>query len=271
MTALARALPPPRRAPGRSALLAALLLLAASACGAPPAAVALLPHPTLLLPAAPVRQPVAVFLGDSYTSGWNGVGSGSRGWAAAVAAALGAQKVNLAVAGTGFVRGGIHGGTEGQRVGRQLPAAIAAKPDFVFLAAGLNDIYSSRARVLRAADEVVFRLRSALPEARIVIIGPWWPKPGVTPPDTLVALRDRLRADAARIGAVFVDPYGGRWFAGANVRFIGPDHWHPTSTGHQFIARKVLLAISEWVRAQDAPTPSPSDGRRYARSTLDPR
>ena len=219
----------------------------------------------------PVYRPVAVFLGDSYTSGWNGIGSGSRGWASDVAAALGARKINLAVAGTGFVRGGTQGGTEGQRVGRQLPAAIAAKPAIVFLAAGLNDIYSPRARVLQAADDVVFRLRSALPKVRIVIIGPWWPKADLPPPATLIALRDRLRADATRIGAVFVDPYGDRWFAGVNRQFIGPDHWHPTDAGYRFIARKVLSAISAWVPEPNDPRPNRSGSAYCVGGTSLPR
>lgn len=191
------------------------------------------------------RTPVAVFLGDSYTSGWNGAGYGSRGWAQIVSTAIGARAVNLAVAGTGFVRGGIYGGTEGNRIGRQLPAAIAAKPDIVFIAAGYNDKLYPRSRVLQAADTAVLALRSALPRARIVIIGPWWPKPRLVPPATLVALRDRLRVDAARIGAIFIDPYGERWFAGVNERFISADGIHPTDAGYRLIAKRVLSVFEE--------------------------
>ena len=195
-------------------------------------------EPTTALPPS-----VAVFLGDSYTSGWDGVGIGEDSWASIVTNTLGARSVNLAVAGTGFVRGGIHGGTEGSRIGTQIPAAIAAQPTIVFLAAGLNDTPYPRSRVLAAAHDSVVRLRAGLPTARIIMIGPWWPGPGVTPPATLVALRDQLRVDAARIGALFIDPYGEGWFSGQNLKFIGADGLHPTSAGYEFIAQRVLRAI----------------------------
>ena len=48
----------------------------------------------------------AVFLGDSYTSGWNGAGMGERGWPRLVGSARGWRTVNLAVAGTGFLNPG---------------------------------------------------------------------------------------------------------------------------------------------------------------------
>lgn len=191
------------------------------------------------------HQPVAVFLGDSYTSGWKGVGRGANSWAAIVTNTLGGRMVNLAVPGAGFVRGGIYGGTEGDRVGRKLSAAIAAAPDIVFLAAGYNDASYPRSRVLAAARDVVLRLRAALPTARIVVIGPWWPGPDATPPATLLALRDQLRTDAVRIGALFIDPYAEGWFSGANQQLIGADQTHPTTLGYRTIAQRVLLAMGE--------------------------
>ena len=203
------------------------------------------PSPSSLPSATVQRQPVAVFLGDSYTSGWEGVGSGANSWATIVTNTLGGRMVNLAVPGTGFVRGGIHGGTEGDRVGRQLSAAIAAAPDIVFLAAGFNDTPYPRSRVLAAARDVVLRLRAALPTARIVIIGPWWPGPDATPPATLLALRDQLHADAIRIGALFIDPYAEGWFSGENRQLIGADQLHPTTRGYRTIAQRVLLAMEE--------------------------
>jgi lysophospholipase L1-like esterase len=228
------------------------LLVGAADQATPFTAAAALPVETIEPPPSPSpsvtaqHQPVAVFLGDSYTSGWKGVGSGANSWATIVTDTFGGRMVNLAVPGTGFVRGGIHGGTEGDRVGRRLSAAIAAQPTIVFLAAGFNDASYPRSRVLAAARDVVFRLRAALPTARIVVIGPWWPGPDATPPATLLALRDQLHTDAIRIGALFIDPYAEGWFRGANRQLIGTDQIHPTTLGYRTIAQRVLLAMEEW-------------------------
>ena len=113
----------------------------------------------------------AVFLGDSYTTGWNGSGLGARGWPRRVGRAKGWRTVNLAVAGTGF----INPGWTNQPVRSRVSAAIARHPDIVFVAAGHNDSRWSAAATAKAADKVIDRLRKALPHAVLVIVAPIWP------------------------------------------------------------------------------------------------
>ena len=96
-------------------------------------------RPTVTSRAVPVatvgRGATALFLGDSYTSGWNGAGLGARGWPALAAAARGWKVVNLAVPGTGFM----NPGWTGQPIGSRVDAAIRHRPDIVFVVAGHND------------------------------------------------------------------------------------------------------------------------------------
>jgi lysophospholipase L1-like esterase len=93
-----------------------------------------------------------------------------------------------------------------------------------------------------AADRVIERVHRAVPQAVIVVIGPIWADG--SPPARCLALRDHLRRTAAAIGAVFVDPIGERWFAGARHRMIRADGIHPDDAGHRWIAGRVLAALA---------------------------
>jgi lysophospholipase L1-like esterase len=185
----------------------------------------------------------AVFLGDSYTTGWNGAGIAARGWPKLVANALGWKTMNLAVAGTGFV----NPGWTNQPLGSRVAEAIRLKPDIVFVAAGHNDSRWSDGATARAADRAIDRLRRGLPDAMIVIVGPIWPSG--RPPARCLELRDHLRHKAASIDAEFIDPLREGWFAGANGRLIGADGIHPTNAGHRQMAERVLADLATSLRS----------------------
>ena len=180
----------------------------------------------------------AVFLGDSYTTGWNGAGLGSRGWPAIVGRSEQWAPTILAVAGTGF----INPGWTGQTIGSRVSAAIRQKPDVVFIAGGHNDSRWSATATGQAADAVIDRLHAALPDAVLVIVAPIWQSG--SPPARCLTLRDHLRRKAASIGAIFIDPLGERWFGGAAHAFIGPDGIHPTDAGHRHIAARILADLA---------------------------
>ena len=179
-----------------------------------------------------------VFLGDSYTSGWNGAGIGAHGWPRIVASARGWRAVNLAVPGTGFMDPGWTGQPVDSRVGR----AIDDRPDVVVLAAGHNDFNWGRSATAAAADRVIMRIHRSLPHALLVVIGPIWQNG--RPPAASVALRDHLRRTAAAVDAVFIDPIAERWFAGSRHALISADGIHPSDSGHRFMASRVLKDLA---------------------------
>jgi len=211
--------------------------------------------------AAAYPQSYAAVVGDSYSSGWNGVGEGSAGWPAILGAAKSWRISNLAVPGTGFV----NPGWTSEPIRVQVAAAIRLKPGIVIVAGGHNDESYAASTVIAAADVALDRLRAGLPHAVIVIVGPIWPDSN--PDATLVALRDHLRAKAGALGALFVDPIAGGWFSGANHDYIGYDGTHPTAAGYRRIAT-LLLASFKGVPglaatpkpkiAAVAPTPAPT-------------
>ena len=179
-----------------------------------------------------------VFLGDSYTSGWNGAGIGARGWPRLVASARGWHAVNLAVPGTGFMDPGWTGRPVGSLVGR----AIGHQPDVVVLAAGHNDFNWARSATAAAADRVIMRIHRSLPHALLVVIGPIWQNG--RPPAASVALRDHLRRTAAAVDALFIDPIAERWFVGSRHALISADGIHPSDRGHRFMATRILKDLA---------------------------
>jgi lysophospholipase L1-like esterase len=179
----------------------------------------------------------AVFLGDSFTSGWDGAGLGAAGWPRLVGSARGWRTVNLAVAGTGFR----NPGWTNQPIAARVSTALQSDPDVIIVAGGHNDSRWSAAATARAADEVIDRLRTAAPDALLVIVAPIWQNG--SPPGRALALRDHLRRKAEAVGAVFVDPLAEGWFSGPGHRLIGSDGLHPTDAGHRFIAERVRAAL----------------------------
>jgi lysophospholipase L1-like esterase len=196
------------------------------------------PAPELRVAFGAAPGSTAVYLGDSFTSGWNGAGLGARGWPRLVGMAQDWQTVNLAVAGTGF----INPGWTGQPIGSRVAEAIRHHPDVIVLAGGHNDSRWPASATADAADAAIDRLRAGAPDALLVIVAPIWQNG--SPPRRCLDLRDRLRRKAASVGAVFIDPLAGGWFSGPSHRLIGPDGLHPTDAGHRYIADRVQAALA---------------------------
>jgi lysophospholipase L1-like esterase len=239
-TTTPRSVPPPAdfSAETPPPTLAGLDTSGGGAAPAPTRPTVSVPEPVAKVAVGPGPGSTAVYLGDSYTSGWNGAGIGARGWPRLVDAARGWKTVNLAVPGTGF----INPGWTNQPIESRVARAIRARPDVIVLAGGHNDSRWSPAATARAADAVIDRLRRSAPDAVLVIVGPIWANG--SPPRRCLDLSAHLSRKAAAVGAVYVDPLAGRWFAGARHRLIGPDGIHPTNAGHRFIADRILEALA---------------------------
>ena len=198
-------------------------------------------------PAVPAPQPAdappsIAFLGDSLTVG---VGAPpGRGFAWQTAERLGwSIAVVEGFSGSGFVAGG-----GGRPMPDRVPAVVAADPDVVVVAGGSNDVfggYDAQA-VGQAATALLTELRAGLPEARIVVVGPF--------PTSLAELaepspvRDAVRAATQTAGAQFVD-------AGAIVasavsaqsdweRYISADGLHPNEQGYEVMAQALAVELA---------------------------
>lgn len=214
-----------------TALLAALAVVTAALVG-----VALTRHgPTasgaaLVLPTPTPAAPVVAFLGDSYTGGSDMGGNGAAGWPAILAAKRGWDRRMFAVGGSGYINPGL-----GKPYADRVAAVIAAHPAMIFIEGSRNDIDYSPADVRAAADAVLRRLQRALPQARLIIIGPIMG--AGTTPRRIVALSAAIREVALAYGAQWLDPAD--WFTGSYANLIGADGIHPTDQGHARMAQLI--------------------------------
>jgi lysophospholipase L1-like esterase len=174
-------------------------------------------------------MPVVAFIGDSYAGGSHMGGNGAAGWPAIVSHDEGWTPMNVAVGGSGYTRTGSGTTTYGQRV-----AAVAArKPQGVVFAGSLNDRWSTPAQVYQAALAALRDERRELPQARLLVIGPFCPG---SPSAAQLEIRDAVERAALAVRADWVDPIS--WFAG-HRELIGGDGIHPTDAGHRFIAQRL--------------------------------
>lgn len=187
---------------------------------------------------APAR--IAV-IGDSYTTGSDEGGNGTRSWTAQAWNLLSERGVRVqadvaAEGGAGYGRPGNHGS-----VFQDLTARAVRRNDVLVVFFGSrNDQPVSPAQFPGMAAGTFHLARYVAPDAKMLVIGPPWPSS--TPPPAVLAIRDALRTQAAAIGATFVDPIAEDWFVG-RPDLIGRDGVHPTDAGHTYMAERIAPLI----------------------------
>lgn len=182
-----------------------------------------------------------VAIGDSLTAGRGDEGRDGRpiGWAQRLADILGVRTTvrcsltNLAV----------DGATVHEVLSKQLPAVAARKPDLVSLTVGINDIRR------RDFDELSFKadlgqLFEALAATQATLLTCTLPDLSVImslSQDLHEVVRERMRLasdiireQAESFGAICLDIWAMKDVTDPD--FYGPDHVHPNSKGHQYMA-----------------------------------
>ena len=204
-----------------------------------------------------LRRPVALFIGDSYAAGSGGAGV-RRSFACLTARALGWVCHDDGEPGTGYTNAGkVHGAANdtyaARALGRTTAPAIGpngtaapldpAAVDVVVVTGGRNDSGSPVPARVAAAGLTLDRLRVTYPNARIVVVGPFWVDDDVPP--SLEAFDDGLRAEAAARSLTFLDPIRDRWLTtDQRARWIATDGVHPSVAGHQRIAARLVADLA---------------------------
>ncbi|MEU1881221.1 SGNH/GDSL hydrolase family protein [Streptosporangium sp. NPDC020072] len=183
---------------------------------------------------SPVRAPVVMVLGDSFTAG-SGPVPRWESYAARAARTLGWQLVTAGAAGTGFVNPGRVRRTFQQSFDAELSWRPA--PDLLILSGGHND-HTTPGRVYGAARRLLVTARTRWPRTRVVVIGPIWMG---REPRWVPAVRDAIAVAADEEATVFLDPLDHPWGRGA----ILPDGVHPTFLGHRRLANWLVTALRE--------------------------
>ena len=202
--------------------LALIIGVTLTACAAPP-------------PPEPTRDPNAThvaFYGDSYTLG-TGASDPSKRWSTIISQERGWSEFNPSVNGLGFIN---NRGTFGE--GDEPSQVIADDPDILFITMGLNDNFSYD----RAADKIkaqitddVTRLKRALPDARIIVVEPFWYTD--ERPESVEIIIGWVKDAAAAIDADYI-PGASHWIEG-HPEWMAEDGLHPNDDGYAEMAKRM--------------------------------
>src|SRR5207237_3036516 len=162
-------------------------------------------------PPAAVALRVVVLRGGSTGCRPTG-GCNEANYAQVLAAKEGWITTVLAQGGTGYVGGSQN--TPPTDFAAQLPAVYQAKPDVVILEGSVGDQYYPPSAIQQAAIAVLSDLKTNLPNAKVVVVGPAW---AGTPQANIVGVENAV--DDAAIGrtALAIDPIAEGWFSGTNA------------------------------------------------------
>ena len=167
------------------------------------------------------------FYGDSYTLGTGASGFEAR-WSTIISEARDWNEYNPSVNGLGFVRN--------RSIGNDLTEQIiGSDPDIVFITMGLNDnfAYDEAADQIKAAITADFtKLKAALPDARFVVVEPFWYTDNR--PASVEIISDWVEDAAAAIGADYI-PGASHWIEG-HPEWMAADGLHPNDEGYAEMA-----------------------------------
>ena len=238
----------PRDREHRRALDAALVLLLVLAVGASVVAVQragsrveLTASAVAVEPTATARPVTSLWFGDSIVEGCCRSSDTVPAMAAVAARRLGWAPPQIAAAGgTGYttqrVLDGVRSGTYVERIAAAVEGSYY---DVVVVAGGNNDDTDAfdPARFRTAVRTVLQQVRTSLPDAELVVLGPY------SPDGTGYAQQRAIeQQEAARLGAVFVDPVAEGWMRGGEA-LLTDDGFHPDDAGHAHLGARAADAL----------------------------
>ena len=173
--------------------------------------------------------PVVAFYGDSYTLG-TGASDYEHRWSTIIAKQRGWVEVNPSVNGLGFIN---------NRYDKDLPAEIiAAEPDIVFVTMGLNDNFSfdvASAEIKSQITADLNRLTAALPEARFIVVEPFWYTD--ERPSSVETIIGWVRDAADAVDADYIAG-ASHWIEG-HPEWMAVDGLHPNDDGYAQMATRM--------------------------------
>jgi lysophospholipase L1-like esterase len=190
------------------------------------------------------HQPVALFVGDSYTHGARDVDA-QHTYAPLTCRRLAWTCRLDAVGGSGFVRGR----ENHQDYLSRLPEAKEKyHPDYVFVTGGRNDLFRpeiSQADIIAAVTTYLTKVRAAFPTAKLVVLSPFWIE---APLPSEVQWLTGVEEGATRaVGATWISTEG--WL---NRSLLESDNVHPTQAGHDELSKRLVAALADVIAPAEA-------------------
>jgi lysophospholipase L1-like esterase len=178
------------------------------------------------------NSPRVAFYGDSYTLGTGATATEKR-WSSIICDQRGWSEFNPSVNGLGFINNrSIFG------AGDEPSLIIDDNPDIVFVTMGLNDNFSFDAKSDQIRSQIVDdlgRLKEALPEARFIVVEPFWYTDDR--PRSLGIISGWVEDAAAGIGADYI-PGASHWIE-HHPEWMAGDGLHPNDAGYAAMAEQM--------------------------------
>jgi lysophospholipase L1-like esterase len=201
-----------------------------------------LPEPSVN--AAVKGDPVtSLWFGDSIVQGCCRTNPSSLNMAEMAAATLGWQKPQVqGFPGTGYVKTAKVKGVTLPAYDKNIGQYLAGSHyKVVIIAGGNNDAQGAFSPVAfrTAVRSTLQQVRTALPDARLVVVGPYSPNSTGFAPQRLIE-----REEAARAKATFIDGIAGGWFKGLS-QVIAKDGYSPNDTGQAYLGIRMAMELKK--------------------------
>jgi lysophospholipase L1-like esterase len=186
------------------------------------------PGKPIFFPTSNTKGPRVMIAGDSFGEG-TGASAGDPNMVQWLQWHMGWDDIwNTSSGGTGYF-------ADGPRTSlsdRYVNDIIDLAPNTVIIPLGINDqtLWGSNLAGTQAAMQTVWDgIRTALPSAEIVVVGPWPNNGGVGVTAALIAIDAWMQAQCATRGIQFISPIQD------GVTFVTSDGVHPDSAGHELL------------------------------------
>ena len=178
------------------------------------------------------------FYGDSYTLG-TGATTADLRWSTIICDQRGWSEFNPSVNGLGFINNrSIFGeGDEPSQI-------IDDNPDIVFVTMGLNDNFSFDTKAVEIEAQItddLMRLDDALPEARFIVVEPFWYTD--ERPRSVEVINGWVKDAAADIDADYISG-ASRWIEN-HPEWMASDGLHPNDDGYAAIAGRMNTELAK--------------------------
>lgn len=190
-------------------------------------------------------QPVALWIGDSYTLGAGVSQPWVYGESWRVSSALGWMPYIDAEGGTGFLNPGLtqYGYTA---VPNRLAGYSTLNASVIVIDAGRNDWSAPWADEEATVTAYFKRLHKDFPKAAVVVITPWMMRSSRS---DYLDLRCLEAEQARSYGWSYLDPIDQGWVDSTTAHLVGPDGAHPSETGYNYVDDKLTAEIPKALAA----------------------
>jgi lysophospholipase L1-like esterase len=197
--------------------------------------------PYSLAPMERTPRPTALFIGDDFAAGYEGVYVYAYPYIVCDVFDL---NCNVdAQSGTGFLNNGQRYSPKNSQLVDRLPRDhLIYDANLVIIDAGRNDVEVGLEGYGQAMEQYLREVKQFWPAAKIVVMAPSYMSADPYPEYAdMISIMGQITES---FGGVLIDPVAEGWYDGVDLSiYQAPDRKHPNQAGHQLIAQKLAESL----------------------------